>query len=71
MYGWDRVQGAVPEGPQPVAPGADDPQIARERSEAAAGGTLIGGIWTPAAPDLPLALAETVSQRDDWLFGFV
>lgn len=71
LHGWDRVQGAVPEGPVPVVALADDPQIARERSEAERGGTLIGGIWTPTAPDLPPAYADTAPRTDDWLFGFV
>ncbi|MBU6367907.1 MAG: hypothetical protein KJT01_16960, partial [Gemmatimonadetes bacterium] len=53
LYGWDRVQGAVPEAPAPVVALGDDPQIARERSRAEAGGALIGGIWTPDAPELP------------------
>lgn len=71
LYGWDRVQGAVPEAPAPVVVGGDDPQIARERSRAEAGGALIGGIWTPDAPDLPPAMADQAPRADDWLFGFV
>lgn len=71
LYGWDRVQGVVPEGPVPVVVGGDDPQIARERSRAEAGGALIGGIWTPDAPEPPAALAGMAPRHDDWLFGFV
>ena len=71
LYGWDRVQGAVPEGPVPVVATGDDPQIARERSQAERGGTLIGGIWTPVAPDPLPAYADAAPQANDWLFGFV
>lgn len=71
LYGWDRVQGAVPEGPVPVVALGDDPQIARERSQAEAGGALIGGIWTPTAPNPAPALAEMAPPHDAWLFGFV
>ena len=71
LYGWDRVQGAVPEGPVPVVATGDDPQIARERSQAERGGTLIGGIWTPVAPDPLPAYANAAPQANDWLFGFV
>lgn len=78
LYGWDRVQGAVPEAPAPLAGGGDDPQIARYARQDAVGGVLLGGIWTPDTPPQPAAYqpatetpAFTFSPRDDGLFGFV
>ena len=75
LYGWDRVQGVVPEAPPPVAEVVDDPQIARMRAQAEAGMVLLGGISVPVQPE-PLAAYDAPAMdrqdhRQDWLFGFV
>lgn len=71
LYGWDRVQGAVPEGPVPLVAGSDDPQIGKEREAQAAGMVLLGGVQVPIAPDPPAAYANAPLEAADGLFGWI
>ena len=71
LYGWDRIQGAVPEAPPPVAEVVDDPQIARMRANQEAGMVMLGGISTPIAPEPAAAYERAPTDRQDWMFGFI
>lgn len=72
LYGWDRVQGVVPEAPPPLAANPDDPQIIQERNQDRHGGVILGGIWQPSgAPSLP-AYADAYNSdvtHPNWMFG--
>lgn len=75
LYGWDRVQGAVPESPMPLVQIGDDPHILSGAYSPQDGGELVAGIWIPSGSTVLPAYQQpdATPLRDEstasWMFG--